>query len=488
MASRGLRAWLRDYGAKAFGIDLRALAAFRIALGLTLLGLVGSLSLDFELLFTGGGVLPARAVWPAAPGRLLDPSPLHAVVDSPAFVLALLAAMASAAVFLAAGRFSRTAAFCLWVGMSFLVRRNPYTSNASHNMVLFCLLWSLFLPVAGWASLDQRRGRVSPLPRQVVSPASAGLVVQIVFVYVTAALAKSGPVWHAEATALFSVAHDERYQTLFTPLFAALPAPALAALTHFVWHLEALAPLFLLSPVLFVPARVAATLLLAALHLGLGVFMRLGVFPWICLTYLIVLLPEAFWDRLVPGAAPAAAPAAPARAGPGRRAAQALAGLLLAVTLAGYIRLVPGLAGNAPAWMRQLAGQLRIGQVFRLFAGVGPATSRYLVLGRLADGSLVELPALEPAQPAWEVAGISVAPDGSGRFPWIQYSGLLGHPGFYRTAQAPHLAAFYCRRLAEGAARLEEVEIYHFARRTDLASRPTFARIAYAFPCRGPLP
>jgi hypothetical protein len=488
MPPRRLGAWLRDWGAQAFGIDLRALAAFRIALGLTLLGFVASLSLDFELLFTGEGVLPARAVWPAAGTPLLEPSAVHAVVDSPIFVLSLLAAMAAAAVFLAAGRYSRSAAFCLWLGMSFLVRRNPFVSNASHSMILFCLLWSLFLPLGAVGSLDRLRGRAPrDLPQRLVSPATAGLVVQILFVYVTAALAKGGPEWHAEATALFIVAHEERYQTPFTPLLAALPAPALAALTHAVWHLEALAPLLLVSPVFFPPVRIAATLLLMALHLGLGVFMRLGIFPWICLTYLLVLLPGAFWDRRVPGAAAAGAVAAPGRVSPGPRAARALAALLLALTLVSYVRLAPGLAGNAPAWMRQLAGELRIGQVFRLFSRLGPSTNRYLVLGRLADGSLVELPALAPASPTWEAARISVAPDGSGRFPWVQYSGLVSNPDFALKSQAPWFAAYYCRVLAASAP-LESVEIYHFSQRTDLASRATGQRLAYARRCAEPLP
>jgi hypothetical protein len=481
------RAWLREYGARVFGIDLRALAAFRIALGLTLLGYVGMVSLDYELLWTGRGVLPARAVWPSESSGMLTASMLHPLADSPAFVLGLLAAMAGAAVLLVAGRFTLGATLCLWVGVSFLVRRNPYVSNASQSMTLFCLLWALFLPLGaqGWPG---RRRASGQLPLQLVSPATLGLVVQILFVYVTAALAKRGPEWHADATAIALVAGQERYQTLFTPLLAALPTPALAALTHGVWYTEALAPLFLISPVAFAPMRTAGTLLLMALHVGLGVFTRLGIFPWICLSYLIVLLPRAFWDRVLPWTAAAGARAEAAPRRPGRSAAHALAAVLVACTLANYLRLVPGLEGNAPAWMRRLAGPLHLGQIYRLFSQLGPFNPRYLVLGRRADGSLVDLQSLAPAEPLWEAARISVAPDGSGRFPWVQYTGLLGEPGFPHKAQAPHLAAFYCRALAQGAVPLEQVEIYHLARRTDLAARPTLTRLAFALPCLEPLP
>jgi hypothetical protein len=321
-----------------------------------------------------------------------------------------------------------------------------------------------------------------------VSPATAGLVLQILFVYLTAALAKRGPEWHSDASAIAIVAGQERYQTALTPLLAALPASGLAALTHGVWYTELLAPLLLISPVAFAPLRAGGTLLLMALHLGLGTFMRLGIFPWICLSYLVVLLPGPFWDRVLPWtAAPVAAPE-PAPLRPARLAAHALAALLVACTLVSYLRLVPGLEGNAPAWMRRIAGPLRIGQVYRLFSQLEPFNPRYLVLGRRPDGSLVDLQSLAPAEPRWESARISVAPDGSGRFPWVQYTGLLGDPRFPRSAQAPHLAAFYCRARAQDAAPLEQVEIYHFARRTDLASRPTLTRLAFSLPCREPLP
>ena len=73
-------------------------------------------------------------------------------------------------------------------------------------------------------------------------------------------------------------------------------------------------------------------------------------------------------------------------------------------------------------------------------------------------------------------------------FPWVDYSGHLEEVALYRTAQAPHFAAYFCRLLEGSVPRLERVEIYHFGRRIDVEPPSTFMRMAYDFSCLETLP
>ena len=470
-----------DYGARAFGIDLRALAAFRIILGLTLLGYVVSTALDFELLLTERGVLPAHAIWSTmALGH--GGESIFALVDTPTFVGLLLGAMAAASILLAVGIRTRAATIFLWICVGFLVRRNPWAHNAQHAMALFCLLWAMFLPLdARWAL-----GRSRPnLRLQHVSPATVGLILQVLFVYLTAGLSKSGPDWHADADAIYLVAHTERLQTVFSPLLAALPVSVLAGLTRSIWYLEVIAPLALISPLYFVRARTSMALLLIIMHIGLGMFMRLGIFPVIAIAYLVTLLPGPFWNRMFPGSG---SKAEVDRAGAGgrsaRHAAHAVVALLIVCMLTSYLEYVSGLGGNSPAWMRRLAGELRIGHVYRLFSRVSHSESRYLVLGRFDDGSTFDLLSRAPARVSWDAGRISIAPDGSDRFPWINYSGRASQARFADTEQPRQYAAYFCRTVQPSFGRLERIEIVHLLRRV-AGSRPNefVSRVAYAYEC-----
>ena len=469
---------LRAYGTRVFGIDLRALAVFRMALGLTLLAYVISMALDFESLLTERGVLPVDAIWPAGSADAW----FYALVDAPAFVALLLGAMAAASILLATGIQTRMANIFLWICVGFLVRRNPWAHNAQHAMTHFCLLWAMFLPLDARWTLGRLRRDVR---LQYVSPATVGLILQVLFVYVTSGFAKSGPDWHADADAIYLIAHTEKLQTVFSPLLAALPISILAVLTRSIWYLEVLSPLILISPLYFVSARTGTALLLIGMHVGLGAFVRLGIFPAIAITYLVALLPRQFWDRLFPGSgSEAEADDVGSKIRPARYAAHAIAALLVACMLTSYLESVPGLGGNSPVWMRRLAGELRIGHVYRLFSHVSHSESRYLVLGKFGDGSTFDLISKSPAQISWNAARISIAPDGSDRFPWVNSTARASQARFADTEQPRQYAAYFCRNVQPSSVRLEKVEILHLLRRI-AGNKPNqfVSRIAYAYEC-----
>jgi predicted DCC family thiol-disulfide oxidoreductase YuxK len=67
-------------------------------------------------------------------------------------------------------------------------------------------------------------------------------------------------------------------------------------LTYYVYFLELLGPLLALSPVLQRPLRFLVMLALMAMHVGFIVCMEIGLFPWVSLTSLTVLLGGWWWD------------------------------------------------------------------------------------------------------------------------------------------------------------------------------------------------
>ena len=108
---------------------------------------------------------------------------------------------------------------------------------------------------------------------------------------------KSDPDWHASATATFYALHLDKYAT---PLAVALRehTELLKVLTTAVWYFEFLAPWFLFVPFFFNSFRTVTTLSLMGMHLAFFSCLRIGTFPWICISGLCIMLPSGFWDTL----------------------------------------------------------------------------------------------------------------------------------------------------------------------------------------------
>ena len=105
------------------------------------------------------------------------------------------------------------------------------------------------------------------------------------------------PVWGTERSAV--------YYALNIDLFATPAAVALrdhAALTRLLtlgtMFTELIGPFLAISPILTVPLRLVAVLLFLGMHIGMGLTLHLGTFPWICAAAWLSLVPGAVWDRL----------------------------------------------------------------------------------------------------------------------------------------------------------------------------------------------
>ena len=284
---------------------MRALAAFRIALGVVLLVDLALRARNLTAFYTDAGVFPRSLLAESYPLARVS---LYAL-SGEAWVAGLLFLVAGlAAVALAIGYRTRVAAAVSLVLLASLQARNPFVLNAGDTLLWQLLGAGLLCPLGARWSVDAVRGRGaapgerSPTDRdRFAGPAAALLLTVVLAVYVSNAVVKlGGEAWPAGE----AVETVFRLTYLHGPLGGLVPeSPALLAAATYGWL-----ALLVASPLLVVSAgRLRAVLagLLAAAHLSMAFTLQIGVFSVISATALVPFFPPFVWDRTESLAAPA---------------------------------------------------------------------------------------------------------------------------------------------------------------------------------------
>jgi len=283
--------WLK----RQVSIDTRALAAFRIALAsLVLADLLGR-SRHLVAFYTDSGVLPRSVLQAAFPGyRLVS---LHALSGTVWWQIALFALAGSAAVALLVGCRTRAATALSLVLLVSLQARNPLVLNAGDTLLRRLLFWGLLLPLGERWAVDT----VGDEPRDVIAGlASAGLLLQVVAVYVQNAVFKFRADTWPSGRAVRLVFGLDQFTVLAGDLLAT--APALLTAINWAWLV-----LLLCSPLLLVVTGRARALLVVAFagaHLGMALTISIGLFPLVSVAALLPFLPPVVWDRVWPSSEP----------------------------------------------------------------------------------------------------------------------------------------------------------------------------------------
>lgn len=281
---------------RVFGIDLRSLALFRVALAVILLLDLGSRARYLTAHYTDAGVVPRGALY----AFLLQPTQwsFHVLSGSAAWQILLFLLAGVFALALLFGYRTRWAvAFC-WAFAASLQYRNPMVNNSGDMLLRVLLFWSMFLPLgAAWsidAAVDDRE---TPRPRRVCNFATFALLMQVCIVYWFTAALKSHPIWRSDHSAVYYALSIEQFVTPLGKLLYPYPA-LMTALTIFTLYLEIIGPALAFLPVATGPVRLLVILAFFALHAGFGLSMRLGFFPWISAASWLPFLPTGFWDGL----------------------------------------------------------------------------------------------------------------------------------------------------------------------------------------------
>jgi predicted DCC family thiol-disulfide oxidoreductase YuxK len=135
-----------------------------------------------------------------------------------------------------------------------------------------------------------------PPPNRYISVATAALLLQVCMVYWFTAILKDHPIWLEGQGILYAMQCD----SLVSPIGKMLLAfPTLMmVMTYSTLVIEFLGPLAALSPWKNGPIRFAVVVIFWLLHLGMGLTLVLGHFPFICVAAWCAFLPTWFWDRM----------------------------------------------------------------------------------------------------------------------------------------------------------------------------------------------
>lgn len=283
-----------------FGLDPRSLALFRVGLAAVVLGDLAVRAGDLRTFYSDDGVLPRALVVE----RLWHPGyfSFHLASGATGFEGALFVAAAAFAVCLAVGYRTRVATIASWALLVSLQNRNAEVLSSADVLLRVLLFWAMFLPLGARASLDARRGAfIGDANRDglVASAGTVALLVQTASVYVFAGLMKLEDGTWRDGTCLVYAIRAPEFATWFS-LRASGDVTFWSSVGRAVPYVEILAPLLLLSPIRPAVCKGLAATIFFSFHLGIALFMSIGVFVPVSLVTWLAFVPSVAWDRLAP--------------------------------------------------------------------------------------------------------------------------------------------------------------------------------------------
>ena len=293
---------------KHISLDKRSLAVGRMMLGfLVVMDLVKSRWKFRTLLYSDKGMWPRSLVLAGCDPRISCQSDfsLYMCFGSPAWTSFAFMLAGISGVCAAIGFYTHLSLFGCWLHLYSLSRRCSGCQQAGDTFFQLLMFWSMFLPCEDVWSIDSLRISVdktdSLFDNGVTSLACVGLLSQIGMIYAFCAMFKITPSWK-DGTAIDKVLKNFAFsRSLKSSVklnivvnllhkFPFLPR-LLTSLTVFVEH----------SAVLFLfcwPLRGIGCAIFCSFHFGLYSSMRLGIFPLVCITAWVLVLPGYFWEAI----------------------------------------------------------------------------------------------------------------------------------------------------------------------------------------------
>lgn len=391
MLSRIKRAFVESY----FSLSLDALGLFRFAFGLTQLCDLARRWPSIELLYSNTGVLSNHYLLFRPPSEFFF-SPLIAC-STPHEVQAYFLVLAVCLTLFTLGFRTKLFHIICAIGMIGVHNRNILVEYGGDVVANIFWVTTLLLPLGKRCSLDALRA-----PKETngthyhVSIACTLCIFQLAAIYFLNAFNKSGATWD-DGSAIYYTLHQERMVSLLgTWALEHVPYRLLELLTWSVRPLEYVASVLILVPFRRRIFRSSAVLMLWALHLGMMLFLDLGVFSVVMMAALVLLLDasiaapaaqkiqsvmERFFSSLQLPPSPIAANSGPARSQFIREALGAILFYCLLTQLCEDNRIAKQNLGlSQPAWVRPIVGYPRLFEGWSLFAPDAPTSDGRLVI------------------------------------------------------------------------------------------------------------
>lgn len=280
------------------GIDTRALAAFRIALGLVLIVDLLLRFRDLRAFYTDSGVLPRSTLTELYP-TFARVSP-YAISGEAWAILLLFMIAGVAAAALTVGYRTRIATAVSLALLLSIQARNPLVLNAGDTLLWQLLALGFLCPLSNRWSVDAVRRDISTgtsshsAGDRLTGPVSALLLSFVVLLYLSNGLVKlRGTTW-PDGTAVSQVF---QLDYLYGPFGHVLGEfPALLTMATYGWQ-----GFLLAAPLLLVfSGRLRAALAgtFVAAHLSMVFVLQIGVFPLVSIAGLIPFFPASVWDHI----------------------------------------------------------------------------------------------------------------------------------------------------------------------------------------------
>ena len=315
----------------------------------------------------------------------------------------LFAATAILAAMLALGIWTRWVTPILFLLIVSLHYRSPLILTSGDMFLKMQVFWAMFLPTSRVWSVDAwRAGRkLSEHLAPIVTVGSAGFILQLIAMYFFTGISKLNDVWFS-GDAMWYVLRLDIYIRPFGRSLLAYPV-LLKLVSWATLFVEVVWLLTLLIPWKNGFFRLSNLVLYWAFHIGIGMSMSIGLFPWISMIAWLPLIPAICWGR-VSGVAPRFAPWESLH----------LAQRLLRVAGLFFIGLVylwnisniphPATRALQPRLVQKLVFRFGLDQVFQMFDRPPDRNPWFVYEAVLADGSQVNLLTSEPVsyeRPEW---------------------------------------------------------------------------------------
>ena len=391
LEQRTWQTWFRS----VFQFDLRSLATFRILVGLTLISDLIFRASRFGEMYTESGIVPIELSKSAF--RILCGEEVASNVWSiywanseTAYQAALFGLAMIFAMMLTTGLFTRLATLGSWILLVSLHARNPLVLTSGDFILKMSLFWSIFLPLGARWSLDAKRLTRTFTTDSLASFATAGFMLQVIFMYFFTGLAKLNGDWFS-GNAMYYVLRLDIYITEFGRGLLSHDG-----LLKFTCWATLFAEVLLIWTMLLSWKngffRMLNLIVYWSFHIGIGLCMDIGLFPIICMVIWLPLIPTWVWDRK----------STAEETNPRKKLDQPILLNVLCGTLIGFILLwnvfnIQSRTTNAIAHRIGWATAVKIGyffhidQHFQMF-GHPPKESPWFVYeAKLRDGSSIDL-------------------------------------------------------------------------------------------------
>lgn len=281
------------------GIDLRALAIFRICLGLTIIyDLVIRLK-DLTEHYTDLGVMPRTVIENTFPYNAF---PYIYMITGDSIGTAILFSInILLAILLIFGLYTRFVTPLIWYFILSLHYRNLLVCFGGDLFLHTLLFWGMFLPLGDKWSIDSlliKDELKQNNSKTVLSFGTIALTLQIVILYAISTEQKYSPEWRDEGSAIYyALSYDLYLRPLGKIIYNLHLDSFLKLLTIYVYWLERVGPFFLFFPIYTSGFRLLVILLFVSMHIGINMCMNVGYFGLVSCIAMIPFIPTIYLDN-----------------------------------------------------------------------------------------------------------------------------------------------------------------------------------------------